>query len=184
MANPALALKAIKLGVKGIKKVVKKNKAIKKAKGGPEHNLGHMVRKNKSQYGGRELAGSPRYKYAEKAPDFSKTGQLPLIKGKKSGTKSKGFKIEKAKRGGYQKPILKGGQLIAKKHDDKVKATAKKYRDARREAKLKNKNIVKKVKAPKGATRQDLIPDSNPNEYGYGTDQIYQPYRNLKKRKK
>lgn len=181
MANPALALKAIKLGVKGIKKVVKKNKAMKKVQGGPDHNLGHMVRKNRSQYGGRELAGSPRYKYAEKEPDFSLFKNPP---GKKGPKRKSGFKIEKSKRGGFQKPILKGGQLIAKKHDDKVKATAKKYRDARREAKLKNKNIVKKVKAPKGATRQDLIPDSNPNEYGYGTDQIYQPYRNLKKRKK
>ena len=142
MANPALALKAIKLGVKGIKKVVKKNKAMKKAQGGPEHNLGHMVPKNKSQYGGRELAGSKRYKYAEKEPDFSVFKNPP---GKKAGTKSEGFKIQKSKTG-YQKPILKGGQITAKKHDDKVKATAKKYRDARKEAKLKNKLLMKNAK--------------------------------------
>ena len=51
MANPLLAMKALKLGVKVIKKVVKKNKIAKKAKGGPEHNLGHMIPKNKMNHG-------------------------------------------------------------------------------------------------------------------------------------
>lgn len=182
MANPLLALKALKLGAKVIKKVVKANKVTKKGKQ-VEHNLGHMVPKNKMNYGRRKLSGSERFKYAEKEPNFKSKGQLPLIKVKKSGTK---FKIEKSA-SGYQKPILKGGQLATKKHDASVKALAKAKRDALKEGKAKNKNIVKKVKyvkAPKGATRQDFIPDSNPNEYGYGTMNTYQPYRNLKKGKK
>ena len=33
---------------------------------------------------------------------------------------------------------------------------------------------INKVKAPKGMTREDLMPDINPNEYGYGTDGLYQ----------
>ena len=148
MSNPLLAMKALKLGVKVIKKVVKKNKIAKKAKGGPEHNLGHMIPKNKMNHGRRKLAGSERYKYAEKAPDFKKQGQLPLIKGKKAGTKTKAFKIEKSA-SGYQKPILKGGQLKSNRKGAPLTGSQARKNAARKawikEGRAKNKAILKKV---------------------------------------
>jgi len=35
-------------------------------------------------------------------------------------------------------------------------------------------NAIKKGKPPKGATMEDMMPDINPNDYGFGTDGFYQ----------
>lgn len=94
---------------KGIAKIKKKINSINStdnmSTSGPidrqiDHNLGKMVQSRKKD-------GS--LKYSEKAPDFSQFKNPPS----KTGPKEPSFKIEKSS-SGFQKPILKGGQLTVK----------------------------------------------------------------------
>ena len=98
--------KLIKKGIAKIKKKISSiNSTDNMSSSGPidrqiDHNLGTMVQS-------RRTDGA--LKYSEKAPDFSQFKKLPT----KTGPKKPSFKIEKSS-SGFQKPILKGGQLKAK----------------------------------------------------------------------
>tara|TARA_R100001510_G_scaffold57736_1_gene67275 strand:- start:2779 stop:3234 length:456 start_codon:yes stop_codon:yes gene_type:complete len=151
MANP-FALKALRIGAKTIKNVIKKNRKLRKGSGGDKIPNDLTTRPKAGKRGTLKETSAER-----EARIIKRKDELGVIRGKgpkvsQSDLSSTGSTYAKPRPGGQQLPP-----------------------GSRR---------PQKVKAPKGATKQDLIPDSNPNEYGYGTDSIYQPYRNLKKRKK
>ena len=105
----------------GMKKIIKKSTSksrkgmhtyqSKKLPGGGqfEHNYGKMVpsRKTKGLMRGQQRL---RLRYTETPPNFKLFKNPP---GKKGPKRAPSFKISKSS-SGFQKPILKGGQLKAK----------------------------------------------------------------------
>lgn len=112
MANPFIGLKAIRIGSKIAKGLIKKARARKLASkpaggGSFQHNLGKMVqsRKTKGLLRGQQ---SKRLKYAEKPPNFKNFSAPKVSKG--SAAKKRAAK-RRILRGTYPSPNLKGGQV-------------------------------------------------------------------------
>jgi len=73
-------------------------------------------------------------------------------------------------------PLVKAGIKLAVKGGKKIVKKIKQRKNSTDNMSSKGPidKSINKVKAPKGMTREDLMPDINPNEYGYGTMGLYQ----------